>query len=85
MYTQIVPGLQNSEVLYVEGTVSRYRPALNTTWNLGDLFATQGKPSEARVMYLRASSGFEGLLGPSSYEYQRLKESIASLDSTNGK
>ncbi|KAN0073072.1 HET domain containing protein [Elaphomyces granulatus] len=62
--------------------VTRYRPALNTMWNLGDLFAAQGHPGEAKEMYSRARTGFQVLRGPSSDVCQQLDLRIASLDPT---
>ena len=65
--------------------VARYRPALNTIWSLGDLFAAQGHLDKAKEMYSRAFTGFQALLGSSSNECQLIERSIASLDATQGK
>jgi len=78
MYQRAMQGYEKALGL---DNVARYRPALNTMWNLGDLFAAQGHLSEAKEMYSRARTGFQVLLGPSSDRCQRLERSIASLDS----
>ena len=82
MYQRALQGYQKALGLK---NVARYRPALNTISNLGDLFAAQRHLDKAKEMYLRAYTGFQVLLGPSSNECQRIERSIASLDSTQGK
>ena len=76
--------LQGKEKALGLENIARYRPALNTMWNLGHLFETQGHLDKAKEMYSRAHTGFQVLLGPSSNECQR-ERSIASLDATQGK
>ena len=77
--------LQGYEKALGPENVARYRPALNTIRNLGDLFAAQGHLDEAKEMYSRARTGFQALQGPSSHVCQQLDLSIASLDPTQGK
>jgi hypothetical protein len=77
MYQRALQGYEKA--LGLEN-VARYRPALNTMWNLGNLFATQGCLDEAKELYLRACTGFRAVLGPSSNECQQLENNIASLD-----
>ena len=84
MYQQALQGFEKALGL---DNVARYRPALNTMCNLGDLFAAQGHLDEAKGMYSRAYTGFKAVLGPSSDECQFIERSInyiASLDATQG-
>jgi tetratricopeptide (TPR) repeat protein len=82
MYQQVLQGYEKAQGLE---NVARYRPALNTIWNLGDLFAAQGYLDKAKEMYSRAGTGFQALLGPYSNECKRIERSIASLNTTQGK
>jgi tetratricopeptide (TPR) repeat protein len=77
MYQRALQGYEKA--LGLEN-VSRYRPALITMRNLGNLFATQGRLDEAKEMYSRACTGFRAVLGPASNECQYFQHRIASLD-----
>jgi len=79
MYQRALQGYEKA--LGLEN-VARYRPALVTIENLGDLFAAQGHLDEAKEMYSRACTCFQALLGPSSDICQRLERRLASLDAT---
>ena len=82
MYQRALQGYEKALGLkYVE----RYQPALNTIWNLGDLFAAQVHLDKAKEMYSRAHTGFRAVLGPSSDQCQRIERNIASLDNTQDK
>jgi hypothetical protein len=81
MYMRALHGYE--EVLD-SNTVSRYRPALNTLWGLGKIFAAKGEKSKARVMYTRSLNGFQALLGSSCDEYRRLTRNIALLEASKG-
>jgi tetratricopeptide (TPR) repeat protein len=82
MYQRALQGYEKTLGLK---NVARYRPALNTIWNLGDLFAAQRHLDKAKEMYIMACAGFQVLLGPSSNECQCIERGIASLDATQGK
>jgi hypothetical protein len=82
MYTQ---ALQGYEEALGPVTVARYRPALNTVWNLGNLFNAQGELTEAKTVLSRAFNGFQDLLGPSSDECEDLERALASLHSSKSK
>jgi hypothetical protein len=77
--------LQRYEKALDPKNVARYRQALNTIWNLGDLFAAQRHLDKAKEMYLMACTGFQVLLGPSCNQCQLIEFNIASLDATQGK
>ena len=78
MYQRALQGYEKA--LGLEN-VSRYRPALNTIWNL---FTVQGHLDKANEMFSRVFTCFQALLGPSSNECQHIKRNIASLDATQG-
>ena len=82
MYRRALQGYEKA--LGLEN-VARYRPALTTMSNLGNLFNTQGHLGEAKEMYSRARTGFQALLGPSSHQCLKIERRIASLDSMQGK
>ena len=56
-----------------------YIPALNTVYNLGHLFASQGDKGRARAMYLRALAGYQNVFGDDYQECQDIQENLSSL------
>ncbi|OXV06246.1 hypothetical protein Egran_05988 [Elaphomyces granulatus] len=76
MYQRALQGYEKA--LGLEN-IARYRPALNTMSNQGDIFAAQGHLDEAKEMYSRAYTGFYTVLGPSGIECQYLEHRMAIL------
>ncbi|KAI0002828.1 hypothetical protein F4779DRAFT_602714 [Xylariaceae sp. FL0662B] len=72
---QVIEGYEKSLGLQ---DVLRYVPALDATRELGCLLGRQGKFSEARSMFARASSGYEAVLGTDSKIYQEIEGYIAA-------
>jgi hypothetical protein len=71
-------------VLGVKASI-RYIPALNTTWNLGNLFQAQKELAQARQMFQRALAGFQAVLGPSCAQSRRRESALATLEAPKGR
>lgn len=82
MYPQALQGYQEA---LGPVTVARYRLALYTIWNLGNLFNARGELTEAKTVLSRAFNGCQDLLGPSSYECEDLECALALLHSSKSK
>jgi hypothetical protein len=59
--------------------VKTYIPAVNTTYNLGLLFASQGELNKARAMYSLALMGYESVFGQDHADYQNVDERLKAL------
>ncbi|KAK3950425.1 hypothetical protein QBC32DRAFT_264587 [Pseudoneurospora amorphoporcata] len=57
---------------------------LDTVYNLGILYQTQGRLKEAEVMYQRALSGYSAALGSSHAKSLLVVKNIASLQLAKG-
>jgi hypothetical protein len=76
MYTQ---ALQGHEALGLEFMSSNI-PALTTMFNLGNLLFQTNRKDSAKVMYIKALSGFRTVQGPSSEMCQKIEDRLQALD-----
>jgi hypothetical protein len=73
MYKRALQG--NKEALGAEHTST-----LRTVNNLGNLYKSQSKLAEARIMYLKALEGYQKVIGYDHPKCRRLQEKLNALD-----
>ena len=79
MYERVLRGYE--EALGHEN-VEKYRPALNTIENIGDLYMKRGGFAKVQEMFIRALLGFQTILGPFSNRYQYIRAKIDTPSSS---
>jgi hypothetical protein len=77
MYIRALQGYENA---LGADTITIYIPALNTLWGLGSLLEYQADFAKAKIMYLKALTGYEKVVGPNHPRCQSLQEIIQDLD-----
>ena len=77
MYARALQGYEDALGLKV---MSSHIPALNTMFNLGNLFSELNEKGMAKTMYNRALTGFATIQGPSSRTCRELKRLLDALD-----
>ena len=76
MYTQALEGYK--KVLGEEATAT-FRPALHAMWNLASLCGRQQRVEEARLLYAKALSGYQQVVGDDHASCQALRDALATL------
>jgi calcineurin-like phosphoesterase family protein len=64
--------------------ITTYIPALNTIWNFGLLFEEENDLVKARVMYSKALTGYEKVVGPNHPKSHSIRERLRALDTSTG-
>ena len=82
MYQRALEGYK--KVLKPELTTF-YIPVLNTAYNLGLLFTSQGDIGRAREMYLKALVGYQKVFGYNHQKCQIVQEKLSALNITISK
>jgi hypothetical protein len=64
----------------VQTNIMTYTLVLNTMLNLGSLFECQADIAKARIMYSKASLGYEKVFGPEHPRSQSFCHRLSALD-----